>query len=282
MIKILTLAGILLLAGIASGGTSYVQANGQSIAKINDTGVFYYHPDHLGSTSAITNSDGIVIEEQVNLPFGQLISGSEKYGFTGKEFDETELNYYGARYYSPLTGRFLTVDPAKDGMNWYPYANNPLKYIDPDGTSNLPAPVPEAGPLDIPTDPVSLVVDGSIWLGTRGTPYKSRSFFEFVKNFIHWIYTPEETIMPLYNKQTRTFTTYGGSGTSNEIPPSFTEKEAKLLEKVMNLDPVKNPSGIKVRKGEVTFEMLEYLAGNPEGIEYALYRAKRKWYQLTE
>jgi len=93
MIKILTLAGILLLAGIASGGTSYVQANGQSIAKINDTGVFYYHPDHLGSTSAITNSDGIVIEEQVNLPFGQLISGSEKYGFTGKEFDETELNY---------------------------------------------------------------------------------------------------------------------------------------------------------------------------------------------
>jgi len=88
------LAGILvlMLMGIASaGGTSYVYANGQRIAKVNESGVYYYHPDHLGSTSAITDSDGEVVEEQVNLPFGEPISGSEKYGFTGKEHDETGL-----------------------------------------------------------------------------------------------------------------------------------------------------------------------------------------------
>jgi len=131
------LVGILawvLMAGIASGGTSYVQANGQTIAKINDSGVFYYHPDHLGSTSALTDREGNVVEEQVNLPFGELLTGEEKYGFTGKELDETNLQYFGARYYNPNSGRFLNSDPARDGMSWYSYvANNPLRYIDPTG-----------------------------------------------------------------------------------------------------------------------------------------------------
>jgi len=135
MNRILTIAVILLLMGIASaGGTSYVHANGQTIAKINESGIFYYHSDHIGSTSAMTDSEGKVIEEQINLPFGEQISGSEKYGFTGKEHDETGLQYFGARHYSPLTGRFLTVDSVKDGVNWYSYAaGNPLKFIDPNG-----------------------------------------------------------------------------------------------------------------------------------------------------
>jgi len=84
--KILILAGILLLTGIASAD-SYVYANGQRIAKLNESGVFYYHSDHIGSTSAITNENGKLVEEQVNLPFGEPLKGSEKYGFTGKEQD---------------------------------------------------------------------------------------------------------------------------------------------------------------------------------------------------
>jgi len=128
------MVGILILAGIASAGTSYIHANGQLIAKINETNVTYYHSDHLGSTSAVTNKVGEVVEKQVNLPFGELISGSEKYGFTSKELDETELMYFGARYYLPGIGKFITPDAAKDGMNWYSYAvNNPLKFVDPTG-----------------------------------------------------------------------------------------------------------------------------------------------------
>jgi len=130
-------AGVLvlvLLSGAVSG-TSYVQANGQTIAKVNEIGVYYYHTDHLGSTSAVTDSDGEVVEEQVNFPFGERISGTEKHGFTGKEFEpDLDLNYFMARYYDPNSGRFLNSDPAQDGVNWYAYAgNNPLKFIDPTG-----------------------------------------------------------------------------------------------------------------------------------------------------
>jgi len=132
MNKILILAIILLMAGIASAD-SYIYGNGQRVAKINESGVFYIHSDNLGSTSAITDDSGKVVEEQVNLPFGEPISGSERYGFTGKEHDETSLHYSMARYYNPTTGRFMNLDPIKDGFNWFLYPTNPLKFVDPDG-----------------------------------------------------------------------------------------------------------------------------------------------------
>jgi len=58
-----------------------------------------------------------------------------RYGFTGKEFNpDTELNYFGACYYDPNSGRFLTVDPALQGFSSYAYAgNNPLTRVDSDG-----------------------------------------------------------------------------------------------------------------------------------------------------
>jgi len=135
MKKIIILIGILLMAGTASAeSTSYIYANGQRVVKVNETGVFYYHSDNVGSTSAITDKDGKVVEEQVNLPFGEPVSGDEKYGFTGKERDETGLHYSIARYLDSSTGRFWNPDPIKDGVNWFVYVNNnPLRYVDPDG-----------------------------------------------------------------------------------------------------------------------------------------------------
>jgi RHS repeat-associated protein len=64
-------------------------------------------------------------------------------GFTGKERDaETGLDYFGERYYSSSQGRFTTPDPLpgwpQDPQSWNMYAygrNNPLKYVDPDGTT---------------------------------------------------------------------------------------------------------------------------------------------------
>ena len=51
--------------------------------------------------------------------------------------DETGLIYLRNRYYDPAIGRFITEDPAKDGLNWYAYTNNnPLKYADPTGLSS--------------------------------------------------------------------------------------------------------------------------------------------------
>ena len=55
--------------------------------------------------------------------------------FTGKKYDSgTGLIYYGARFYDPEVGRFITQDPGKQGLNWYEYCfDNPMKLIDNDG-----------------------------------------------------------------------------------------------------------------------------------------------------
>jgi RHS repeat-associated protein len=57
-----------------------------------------------------------------------------RYKFTDKEKDQSGLYYFGARYYDPEVGRFISVDPAGSGVNWYTYcACNPVLYTDPTG-----------------------------------------------------------------------------------------------------------------------------------------------------
>ena len=70
--------------------------------------------------------------------------GEEKYTYNGKELDETGLYYYGARYYDPVIGRFISRDPltgkkeSPQTLNRYVYClDNPLRYIDPTGESIL-------------------------------------------------------------------------------------------------------------------------------------------------
>jgi RHS repeat-associated protein len=63
------------------------------------------------------------------------------FAYTGKELDaESGLYYFGARYYCPEIGRFITEDPVKgtielpQRLNPYPLCvNNPVMYVDPDG-----------------------------------------------------------------------------------------------------------------------------------------------------
>jgi RHS repeat-associated protein len=68
--------------------------------------------------------------------------------FTLKERDiETGLDYFGARYYGSIQGRFTGADPAAitekqlvnpQDLNRYAYvANNPLKFIDPEGEEKI-------------------------------------------------------------------------------------------------------------------------------------------------
>ena len=65
---------------------------------------FYYHPDHLGSSSYITNLDGEVAQHIEYVPFGEVFieernnTWNTPYLFNAKEFDEeTGMYYYGAR-----------------------------------------------------------------------------------------------------------------------------------------------------------------------------------------
>jgi RHS repeat-associated protein len=105
---------------------------------------FFYHPDHLGSTSYITDITGAVYQHMEYMPFGETFveetskDGKQPYLFNGKELDsETGLYYYGARYYNPKIAMWLGVDPmAETTPNWSPYRfsyHNPIKWIDPDG-----------------------------------------------------------------------------------------------------------------------------------------------------
>ena len=62
-----------------------------------------------------------------------------EHSFTGKKRDAaTGLTYCNARYFIPEIGRFINIDPAKDGRNWYVYcSNNPLKNIDLNGLADV-------------------------------------------------------------------------------------------------------------------------------------------------
>ena len=123
---------------------------------IGEEATYFYHPDHLGSVSVVSNHKGVPYERVEYLPFGEVwiedVDPATRYipfRFTSKELDrETGLYYYGARYYEPKVSRWMSADPAGfalinpnrggysviEATNWYSYtSNNPVKYVDPTG-----------------------------------------------------------------------------------------------------------------------------------------------------
>ena len=109
---------------------------------------FYYHPDHLGSSSYITNLDGEVLQHIEYVPFGEVFieernnTWNTPYLFNAKDFDEeTGMYYYGARYYEPRLSLWMSVDPLTEkspNVSAYVYCfGNPLKYIDPIGLDSV-------------------------------------------------------------------------------------------------------------------------------------------------
>ena len=118
---------------------------------------FYFHRDHLGIITEITDFEGIIVQRYVYDAFGSVTiydkDGNEitpssanylenPYAFTGRELDpETGLYFYRARYYDPGTGRFLSEDPIGvngGDANFYRYVgNNSLNFTDPEGENIL-------------------------------------------------------------------------------------------------------------------------------------------------
>ncbi len=118
--------------------------------------VSYLHTDHLGSTDAITNAQGYLVEDLSFDVFGQKRSGVDwsqptsfsfnplsitSKGYTGHEMlDEVGVIHMNGRTYDPKLGRFMQSDKYVDGTrdtqgyNRYTYVrNNPLAYTDPSG-----------------------------------------------------------------------------------------------------------------------------------------------------
>jgi RHS repeat-associated protein len=140
-LKFLGADGQILTAG-KSGKVPPGQINGTG--NIAEAFRYFYHPDHLGSTSYVTDASGEVFQHLEYMAFGETFveehSNTDRtpYLFNGKEMDEeTGLYYYGARYYDARTSVWVAVDPLAEKyhhISCYAYvANNPLNAIDPNG-----------------------------------------------------------------------------------------------------------------------------------------------------
>lgn len=129
-------------------GSSLTQWNTwglDNVGKINaDTTRNYYLKDHLGSIRVVLNSTNTVISAQDYDAWGYQLenrsyNGSAmKYDFNSKERDdETNYDYFGARYYDSRIANWTSVDPLfEKHIQWSPYnyvLRNTLKLIDPDG-----------------------------------------------------------------------------------------------------------------------------------------------------
>ena len=115
-----------------------------------ESDIYFYHSDHLGSSSWITDAGGDVNQHLQYLPFGEdyiyqrTNSWNIPYTFSGKEKDaETGYSYFGARYYDSDVSVWLSVDPmAMDFPHISPYnyvEQNPVKYIDEEGENPIGA-----------------------------------------------------------------------------------------------------------------------------------------------
>ncbi len=127
--------------------TKHIFAGSNKVCSVESTGNKYFtNSDHLGSSSIITDQNGAQVSHYEYTPYGSLATseGSDvtRYKFTGKELDATGMYFYGARYYDPEIGRFVTADTIvqapydPQSLNRYSYCrNNPLNYVDPSGHS---------------------------------------------------------------------------------------------------------------------------------------------------
>jgi len=120
--------------------TEYLNGPGidNKIRQKTGTTLYYFAKDHLGSTTALTDSKGALAERESYDAYGNSAgSAKTRYGFTGRERDSlTGLMYYRARWYDPQLGRFASEDPIglAGGINQFAYvANNPQNSIDPSG-----------------------------------------------------------------------------------------------------------------------------------------------------
>jgi RHS repeat-associated protein len=131
-------------------GTIHIFAGDKRVASVlSDGRTQFYHTNHLGSASVITDQNGDKKERMEYFPFGTYRESIDYdpnfpdvfYTFTGQEDDdELGLYNYGARLYDPLLGRFISADTivpypdAPKSLNRYTYCNNnPLIYVDPSG-----------------------------------------------------------------------------------------------------------------------------------------------------
>lgn len=116
--------------------------------KTGTTTIYYLYNGH-GDVVNLTDDTGIVVMTYDYDAFGVVTTATgsvaNSYLYAGYQFDsETGMYYLNARYYDPVTARFMSADTylgmANDplSLNLYTYCHNePMMYSDPSGTSDV-------------------------------------------------------------------------------------------------------------------------------------------------
>jgi RHS repeat-associated protein len=126
--------------------TDYVSLPGGAV-RLDNSSTTYTYNDHLGSPVVGTYSYGAIRFREHYTPYGEKtiddVDNRDDPGFTGHiQDDASGLTYMQARYYDPVIGRFLSVDPMTftsmgndpTYFNRYAYVgNDPVNYMDPNG-----------------------------------------------------------------------------------------------------------------------------------------------------
>ena len=115
----------------------------------------YVHEDVMGNTRYYTKATGQSFAELQYDAWGQPVSPNKLVNndhgnyvfatFTGHIYDTTlDIYFAEARFYDATNRTWMAMDPIKDGLNWYQYANaNPITYWDALGLSVDLPPVPD-------------------------------------------------------------------------------------------------------------------------------------------
>ena len=150
----------------------YIYFGGQLVAEYRnqESRLLYYASDQINSTRIVTDNTGTVVYAAAHEPYGGIqktwvSSYAPSLKFSGKQRDaESELDYFGARYYDRSLYRFLSVDPIISGraalsnpQRWNQYAyclGNPVNFVDPGGA-----------------DPIKIEIVRKIWDMASGSCY---------------------------------------------------------------------------------------------------------------
>lgn len=189
----------------------YIYASNELLAQVGDGKPLYYHNDLLGSPVAATNAQGELVSRSYFQPYGdrekqQSTSAFGSVGYTGHVQDsDSGLVYAGGRFYDPVIGRFLQIDPEPanprnpNSFNRYQYANNnPYRYTDPTGRD------PRAV-LGVPVVYLGVAVGAGISVSANLATLRARSDF-YTGNFNE----------ALYNKNVAALEAFRGKALWNE------------------------------------------------------------------
>ena len=202
-----------------------------------------YGHDALGSVTEVVQYGMLQASYRYDA-FGKTYEGalsSGERGYNGKPYNAVTGHYnYGYRDYDPMTGRFATVDPIRDGMNWYVYtANDPVNHIDPWGLATED--VGDSDEKNIFRRKIDALSD---WRTAKNDEETLPQVYDeevgtTVPGFMNAFHNPKENIKviykdgffssreAIYNKETGKLVE--GSGTYNIISPAVPSEKWALM-----------------------------------------------------